>query len=63
MMRPLPAFDLSDKGGDPERFKAISKAYDILGDPDKRQKYDAGFGEEGADRGDGPGMGGGGSAK
>mmetsp|Transcript_7350 Transcript_7350/g.13627 ORF Transcript_7350/g.13627 Transcript_7350/m.13627 type:complete len:528 (-) Transcript_7350:99-1682(-) len=42
-----------DKGGDPEKFKEITRAYEILSDRDKREKYDR-FGEEGID-GDGPG--------
>ncbi|MEA3020521.1 MAG: molecular chaperone DnaJ [Actinomycetota bacterium] len=29
-----------DSGGDEERFKEISSAYDVLGDPDKRKEYD-----------------------
>jgi molecular chaperone DnaJ len=29
-----------DKGGDEEKFKKISEAYDVLGDEDKRKKYD-----------------------
>jgi DnaJ family protein A protein 2 len=41
-----------DKGGDPEKFKEISKAYEVLSDPDKRSKYDR-FGEEGLDGGGG----------
>jgi len=28
-----------DKGGDEQVFKEISAAYEILSDPDKRQKY------------------------
>lgn len=42
-----------DKGGDPEKFKEITRAYEVLSDSDKRQKYDR-FGEEGVD-GDGGG--------
>lgn len=29
-----------DKGGDPEQFKAMKAAYDVLRDPQKRQLYD-----------------------
>ena len=41
-----------DKGGDPEKFKEISKAYDILSDADKRKLYDE-HGEEGVEGGGG----------
>lgn len=30
------------KGGSPERFQEIGAAFDILGNPDKRRKYDSG---------------------
>lgn len=44
-----------DKGGDPEVFKEITSAYDVLSDSDKRDLYDR-LGEEGLK--DGGGMGG-----
>merc|ERR1719223_2186408 len=42
-----------DKGGDPENFKEITRAYEVLSDSEKREKYDK-YGEEGLD-GDGGG--------
>ena len=35
-----------DKGGDPEKFKEISKAYEVLSNPEKKQIYDE-YGEDG----------------
>jgi DnaJ homolog subfamily A member 2 len=35
-----------DKGGDPEKFKEITRAYEVLSDAEKRSKYDR-FGEAG----------------
>lgn len=43
-----------DKGGDPEKFKEITRAYEVLSDADKRSKYDR-FGEEGLEEGGGGG--------
>merc|ERR1719230_1385933 len=37
-----------DKGGDPEKFKEITRAYEVLSDREKREKYDRG-GEEAVD--------------
>lgn len=46
-----------DKGGDPEKFKELAHAYDILCDPEKREIYDQ-YGEDALKEG----MGGGGPA-
>lgn len=47
-----------DKGGDPEKFKAITRAYEVLSDANKRSIYDE-YGEEGIN-GSADGGGGGG---
>nr|XP_023880634.1 dnaJ protein homolog [Quercus suber]POE75365.1 dnaj protein like [Quercus suber] len=46
-----------DKGGDPEKFKELAHAYDVLCDPEKREIYDQ-YGEDALKEG----MGGGGPA-
>ena len=40
-----------DKGGNEEKFKKISHAYEILSDENKRAKYDK-FGKQGLNQGD-----------
>jgi DnaJ family protein A protein 2 len=45
-----------DKGGDPEKFKEVANAYQVLSDDDKRARYDQ-FGDEGFAENDGGGHG------
>lgn len=47
-----------DKGGDPEKFKDIAQAYDVLSDPEKKEIYDT-YGEDALKEGMGGGGGGG----
>ena len=41
-----------DKGGDPEKFKEMQNAYEVLSDPKNREIYDR-YGEEGLKDGGG----------
>jgi DnaJ family protein A protein 2 len=41
-----------DKGGDAEKFKLITNAYEVLSDKDKRELYDQ-YGEDGLKEGGG----------
>ena len=43
-----------DKGGDPQKFKQLSNAYEVLSNPEKRQLYDD-YGEQGVKNGGPPG--------
>nr|AGY48888.1 MIP1L1 [Nicotiana benthamiana] len=46
-----------DKGGDPEKFKELAHAYEVISDPEKREIYDQ-YGEDALNEGMGGGGGG-----
>jgi DnaJ family protein A protein 2 len=46
-----------DKGGDPEKFKEITEAFEVLSDDEKRELYNK-YGKEGVEKGEGGGGGG-----
>ncbi|KZT36872.1 protein prenylyltransferase [Sistotremastrum suecicum HHB10207 ss-3] len=48
-----------DKGGDEEKFKLVVEAHAVLSDPQRRDRYDQGFDEDGQTESSGGGMGGG----
>lgn len=45
-----------DKGGDPDKFRKLTEAYEILSNPEKKELYDK-YGMEGVKNGGGGGAG------